>query len=159
MLHDALFAFAWPLKTASGISRCLDVEGQIKDESSPDLLAVRQEIRSIHQRCTKRVKDFILQENMGQAVQDEFMTVSSDRYVLPIKANFKNKTKGIIHDYSQTGETCYFEPMFLVETNNRLQELKREEREEEYKVLQYLTDLVRGEYREVYESYLGTCLA
>jgi DNA mismatch repair protein MutS2 len=154
-LRETLFASRWPQKTVSGITRCLDGEGQIRDESSPDLLAVRQEIRAIHQRCTKRVKDFILQENLSQAMQDEYMTISSDRYVLPIKSNFKNKTKGIIHDYSQTGETCYFEPLFLVETNNRLQELKREEREEEYKILQYLTALVREEAEEVHEAYLG----
>lgn len=155
ILWNSLFAYEWPVKTISAIGRCLDPEGRIKDESSPDLLAVRQEIRSIHQRCTKRVKDFVLRENMAQAMQDDFMTISSDRYVLPIKANFKNKTKGIIHDYSQTGETCYFEPMFLVETNNRLQELKREEREEEFKVLKYLTSLVRDEQRGVYEAYTG----
>lgn len=155
LLWRFVFSTDWPTKTAAGIGRCLDPEGHIKDESSPDLLAVRKEIRSIHQRCTKRVKDFVLRENMSQALQDEFMTISSDRYVLPIKANFKNKTKGIIHDYSQTGETCYFEPMFLVETNNRLQELKREEREEEYKVLKYLTELVRQEQRAVYETYVG----
>jgi len=155
ILVETLFAYAWPEKTVSGIGRCLDPEGRIKDGSSPDLLAVRQEIRTIHQRCTKRVKEFIVQQNMTQAMQDEFMTVSSDRYVMPIKANFKNKTKGIIHDYSQTGETCYFEPMFLVETNNRLQELKREEREEEYKILRYLTELVRQEQEGVFEAYQG----
>ncbi|MDC0336519.1 endonuclease MutS2, partial [Pseudodesulfovibrio sp.] len=155
VLWKSLFSYEWPAKTISAIGRCLDQEGHIKDESSPGLSSVRQEIRSIHQRCTKRVKDFVIQENMGQAMQDEYMTISSDRYVLPIKANFKNKTKGIIHDYSQTGETCYFEPMFLVETNNRLQELKREEREEEYKVLTYLTDLVRQEQRGVFEAYVG----
>ena len=158
ILNQDLFAFDWPQKTVSGIVRCLDAEGQIRDESSPDLLAVRQEIRAIHQRCTKRVKDFILQENMAQAMQDEYMTISSDRYVLPIKANFKNKTKGIIHDYSQTGETCYFEPIFLVETNNRLQELKREERAEEYKILQYLTSLVRLERHEIHGAYKGLVL-
>lgn len=155
VLRAELFAYDWPQRTVSGITRCLDAEGQIRDESSPDLQAVRQEIRAIHQRCTKRVKDFILQENLGAAMQDEFMTVSSDRYVLPIKANFKNKTKGIIHDYSQTGETCYFEPIFLVETNNKLQELKREERAEEYKVLQYLTSLVRQEQDAIHGAYDG----
>ncbi len=154
-LWASLFAYEWPVKTVAAIARCLDPEGRIKDESSPDLLAVRQEIRSIHQRCTKRVKDFVLRENMAQAMQDDFMTISSDRYVLPIKANFKNKTKGIIHDYSQTGETCYFEPMFLVETNNRLQELKQEERAEEHKVLKYLTSLIRDEQRGVFEAYSG----
>ncbi len=61
---------------------------------------------------------------MQQYLQDDFMTISSDRYVLPLKANFKGRMQGVIHDWSQTGETCYFEPIFLVEINNRLQELK-----------------------------------
>lgn len=154
-LWATLFAFAWPQKTVSAINRCLDPDGRIKDESSPGLMDVRQEIRTIHQRCTKRVKEFVLQENLGKAMQEDFITISSDRYVLPLRVNFKNKIKGIIHDYSQTGETCYFEPMFLVDTNNRLQELKREEREEEYKVLKYLTGLIRDEQHGVYEAYSG----
>ncbi|MUM78216.1 endonuclease MutS2 [Pseudodesulfovibrio sp. F-1] len=154
-LNRTLYDYPWPARTVSGIGRCLDADGNIRDASSPELLAVRQEIRAIHQRCTKRVKDFVLAENLGQALQDEFMTISSDRYVLPLKANFKNKIKGIIHDYSQTGETCYFEPMFLVETNNRLQELKREEREEEYKILKFLTELVRQEQEGVRGAYDG----
>jgi len=153
LLWSTLFDYEWPQKTVSAIGRCLDPEGRIRDESSPGLMDVRSEIRSIHQRCTKRVKDFVLSENLTKAVQDDYMTISSDRYVLPLKVNFKNKTKGIIHDYSQTGETCYFEPMFLVDTNNRLQELKREEREEEYKVLKYLTELIRQEQKGVYEAY------
>jgi len=155
ILWKSLFAYEWPVKTVSAIQRCLDPDGRIKDESSPGLMDVRQEIRSIHQRCTKRVKDFILSENLGNAIQEEFMTISSDRYVLPLKVNFKNKIKGIIHDYSQTGETCYFEPIFLVDTNNRLQELKKEEREEEYKVLKYMTGLIRDELKGIEEAYFG----
>ena len=155
ILWKSLFAYEWPVKTVSAIQRCLDPDGRIKDESSPGLMDVRQEIRSIHQRCTKRVKDFILSENLGNAIQEEFMTISSDRYVLPLKVNFKNKIKGIIHDYSQTGETCYFEPIFLVDTNNRLQELKKEEREEEYKVLKYMTGLIRDELEGIEEAYAG----
>lgn len=153
VLGEVVFRFAWPQKTASGIERCLDQEGRLKDNSSPDLYAVRQEIRTIHQRCTKRVKDYVLKEGIGNYLQEDFMTISSDRYVLPLKVNFKNRLNGIIHDYSQTGETCYFEPMFLVETNNRLQELKKEEREEEYKVLKYLTDLVSQERGPVEACY------
>jgi len=58
-----------------------------------------------------------------------------------------------VHDYSQTGETCYVEPMFLVEVNNGLQELKREERDEERKVLEYLTGLARDEEEALRASY------
>lgn len=149
LLRDA----AWPEKTWSAIRRCLDPEGRIKDESSPDLLAVRSQIRSINQACTRRVKDFIQQEGLTGYLQDEFMTISSDRFVLPLKTNFKGRFKGIIHHYSQTGETCYFEPLFLVDLNNRLQELKREEREEERKVLEYLTGLIREELPALSGAY------
>lgn len=153
VLGQSLFGTEWPQMVMSAIGRCLDQDGRLKDDSSPELHAIRQEIRNIHTRCTKKVKDFVLKEGIGNYLQDDFMTISSDRYVLPLKVNFKNRLNGIIHDYSQTGETCYFEPMFLVETNNRLQELKREEREEETKVLKYLTELVIKERQQVESCY------
>ncbi|MBN2140705.1 MAG: Smr/MutS family protein [Desulfovibrionaceae bacterium] len=148
----------WPGRTWSALRRCLDDEGLLRDESSPELSAVRDSIRRIHQRCTRKVKDFILSEDLGGQLQDDFMTISSDRYVLPLKVGYKNRLKGVIHDYSQTGETCYFEPMFLVEINNSLQELKNREREEERKVLAYLTGLARNESDGVRDCYQGLVL-
>ncbi len=149
--------FPWPQSSFSGLRRCLGSDGRLKDESSPELFSVRSEIRAIHQRCTKRVRDFLTAEDVGQYLQDDFMTVSSDRYVLPIKSNFKGRVQGIIHDYSQTGETCYVEPLFLVELNNSLQDLKQEEREAEKAVMRLLTSLVRqeeGPLRAAYEFLL-----
>ena len=159
-------AEAWPLwveragglpmpeRSVSGLSRCLNEDGLIRDEASPELSLVRGELRRLHQQCTRKVKDYAAEYNILHFLQDSFMTLSSDRYVLPLKANFKGRLQGVIHDYSQTGETCYFEPLFLVELNNRLQELKREEREEERKILIYLSSLVRDELpgiRAVYD--------
>lgn len=134
-----------PVQLTAALNRCISDDGLIRDESSPELYRLRGELRRLHQSCMRKVKDFALQYNMLPYLQDEFMTLSSDRYVLPLKANFKGRMQGIIHDWSQTGETCYFEPMFLVEINNRLQELKHEEREEEQKVLAYLRDLLNAE--------------
>lgn len=134
-----------PVQLTAALLRCISDDGLLKDESSPELYRLRNELRRLHQSCMRKVKDFALQYNMLPYLQDEFMTLSSDRYVLPLKANFKGRMQGIIHDWSQTGETCYFEPMFLVEINNRLQELKHEEREEEQKVLAYLRDLLLAE--------------
>jgi len=139
--------------TASGLSRCLDQDGNIKDESSPELFWVRREIRGIHRQCTKKAGDFLQKRGLADYLQDEYITLSSDRYVLPLKTNFKGRLQGIIHDYSQTGETCYFEPMFLVELNNRLQEMKQEEREAEQKVLGELTSLVLRESDAIQASY------
>ena len=135
-----------PVQLAAALNRCISDDAQIKDESSPELWRLRNEVRKLHQGCLRKVKDFAQQYNLASFLQDEFMTLSSDRYVLPLKANFKGRVQGIIHDWSQTGETCYFEPIFLVEINNRLQELKHEEREEERKILAYLRDLLTAEF-------------
>lgn len=142
-----------PAKSVSALARCFTDEGLIRDEASPELALVRGELRRLHQQCARKVKDYAAEYNILHFLQDSFMTLSSDRYVLPLKANFKGRLQGVIHDFSQTGETCYFEPLFLVELNNRLQNLKREEREEERKILAYLSDLVREELPGVRALY------
>ncbi|MFP5221584.1 MAG: endonuclease MutS2 [Acidobacteriota bacterium] len=153
VLADTVLSCVWPQRLHPALKRCLSKDGGLRDESSPELFSVRQEIRRIHQRCTTQVKDFVSKEGLALFLQDDYMTISSDRYVLPVKTNFKGRIQGILHDYSQTGETCYVEPLFLVEVNNRLQELKREEREEELKVLQFLTGLCRAEEDELRGVY------
>lgn len=140
-LFLADYDFAFPEKSHSALVRCIADDASFKDESSPGLLLVRGELRSLHQGCLRKVKEFCEQYNIGHYLQDDYMTVVGDRYVLPLKANFKGRLQGIIHDYSRTGETLYFEPMFLVELNNRLQELKQEEREEIHKIILLIKDL------------------
>ncbi len=154
LLSRMVLAANPPARLHPALKRCLGRDGGLRDESSPELFSVRQEIRRIHQRCTGHVKDFVAKEGLAPYLQDDYMTISSDRYVLPLKTNFKGRIPGIIHDYSQTGETCYIEPLFLVEVNNRLQELKKEEREEELKVLVFLTEMARAEEPELRAAYV-----
>jgi len=135
LLRDIVADTPWPKKTQAALTRCIAPDGRLRDESSPELFSVRQEIRSIHQTILNRVKEFVSEKDLGPFLQDDYVTISSDRYVLPLRTNFKGRIPGIIHDYSQTGETVYVEPFFLVEVNNRLQELKNEEREAEARVL------------------------
>lgn len=141
----AFAAVPLPERTRGALERCLNDEGALRDESSPELLAVRQDLRGLHRNCLRRVKDFARQYNMEHYLQDELMGLASDRYVLPLKANFRGRMQGIIHHWSQTGESCWFEPLFLVDINNRIQELKQREREEERKVAAYLASLAREE--------------
>ncbi len=145
LLLELAEATPLPAQLTAALNRCISDDALLKDESSPELYRLRNEVRRLHQSCLKKVKDFARQYNLVPYLQDDFMTLSSDRYVLPLKANFKGRVQGIIHDWSQTGETCYFEPLFLVEINNRLQELKHEEREEERRVLAYLGELLATE--------------
>ena len=153
LLVDVAEQVAWPAKSWSGLRRCVGSDGELKDESSPGLYSVRQEMRSILARCTRKVNDFFGDKDVLHFLQDEFLTISSDRYVLAVKSNFKGKIKGIVHDFSHTGETCYIEPLFLVELNNQVRDLKQEEREEERKVLTLLTDLVRQDLADIRDMY------
>ncbi|CAK7014210.1 MAG: Endonuclease MutS2 [Desulfovibrio sp.] len=153
LLAERARSFIFPNQSVAALQRCLADDGRLRDEASPELLLARSGIRSLHQTCTRKVKEFIQKHSLEQFLQDDFMTLSSDRYVLPLKANFKGRLQGVIHDYSQTGETCYFEPVFLMEVNNRLQELKQEEREAEIKVLQYLTGLLKSEIAAIRDVY------
>lgn len=132
-----------PQKSLNALLRCLNDDGLLRDEASPELALARGEIRRIHQQCSRRAGEFIREHNLAHYVQDEYITLSADRYVLPLKSNFKGKFPGIVHDYSQTGETCYFEPLFLLELNNKLQECKRKEREAERKIFFQLSALLR----------------
>lgn len=155
LLDKVVAKLILPPKTWSGLSRCLTPDGDIRDEASPELYSVRQEIRRIYQMCTRKVQDFIQIKDLQHMLQDDYLTISSDRYVLALKTNFKGHLKGIVHHYSQTGETCYVEPLFLVELNNDLQEYRQEERAEELKILRLLTDFVRSEessLRKVFEQ-------
>lgn len=140
-----LKAQPYPVQSSAALVRCLSDDCIIRDESSPELYRLRGELRSLHQTCIRKVREFADRYNITAYLQDDFMTLSQDRYVLPLKADFKGRIQGIVHDWSQTGETCYFEPFFLVTVNNQLQDLKREEREEERNILQYLHDLLVDE--------------
>lgn len=143
----------WPYKLSSAVNRCLDSAGNLRDNSSPTLKAVRADIRNLREQCTKKAQDVLQNGTLVHYLQDEFLTISSDRYVLALKANFKGRLQGIVHDYSQTGETCYFEPMFLMDLNNRLQGLKREERSEIKNILNYLTSLAYQEKEALIDLY------
>lgn len=152
-LASRLDTLSWPDKTWQGIHRCLDDAGELRDESSPELMQTRTEVRRLHNQCTKKIGEFVEEKNISGFLQDDYLTISSDRYVLSLKSNFKGRLSGIIHDYSQSGETCYFEPLFLVELNNKLQELKQQEREAKRRVLLYLTSLLGQEEEKIKRLY------
>lgn len=71
-----------PVQLTAALLRCISDDGLLRDESSPELYRLRGELRRLHQSCMRKVKDFAQQYNMLAYLQDEFMTLSSDRYVL-----------------------------------------------------------------------------
>ncbi len=118
--------------------------GEILDSASADLEYLRREIIKLRAKIRKKLESFWTQESLKNIFQEQILTIRNGRYVLAIKAEYKNALPGIIHDQSQSGATFFIEPFSVIEENNELNLLLNEEREEERRILKELTDLVRG---------------
>ena len=132
------------------IYRILDERGNMRDSASPELAAVRREIRQSEGQVSKRLQA-VLQGAKSAGIVDADATISirEGRAVIPVAAANKRKLQGFIHDESATGKTFYVEPVEVVELNNRLKELEYTERREVVKVLTAFAELVRADIEAV----------
>jgi len=129
-------------RPANEVLRAFDPDGQLADSASPDLGPLRQRVRALKETISGKITELLTSAKMQPILQDNFYTVRADRYVLPIKASFKNSLKGIVHDSSNSGQTVYIEPQALVDLGNRLKIAQSDQKEEEHRILSHLTLLV-----------------
>ncbi|HKA61108.1 MAG TPA: endonuclease MutS2 [Methylomirabilota bacterium] len=125
------------------LGRSLDPDGQVRDEASPALRRLRQRIRDLRREIVKRLEAYFNGPNADTTFQERYVTVRHGRYVLPIRAEAKGRLRGIVHDRSQSGATLFVEPEAMVEANNDLVQVTREEEAEILRILAALTDAVR----------------
>lgn len=126
------------------IDRVIDRWGNVRDNASPALSAVRQamaalsgSVNAVMRRVIARVaKDGIVEPDVTPSVRD-------GRLVIPVSPMHKRKIQGIVHDESASGKTVFIEPAEVVETNNRIRTLQLDERREIVRILTALTDVVR----------------
>ncbi|HEX6125158.1 MAG TPA: hypothetical protein VFZ23_07270, partial [Pyrinomonadaceae bacterium] len=123
------------------ISKKLLPGGEVDDSASPELARLRREISNQRSRLTKSLEAVI--RNSGDAIQDEIVTVRNDRFVIPVKADFRGKVGGVAHGFSSSGATVFVEPLEAIEANNELQNLKGKEEREIAKILFELTEQLR----------------
>ena len=116
-------------------ARLLDQRGEIVDDATQDLAALRELSKELHDKITRRLEDYINSTSNSEFLQDNYVTLRDGRYVLPIKANFKGKVPGIIHDVSNSEATLFVEPQDVVEWNNQLKITDKEIQREIEKVL------------------------
>lgn len=114
----------------------------IYDGASPKLRGIRSGIRKLEDEM-KRKLGYILDANKVY-LSDTTLTIKNGHYVLPVANSYKNKVKGIVQDVSNTGETTFIEPEVLVELNNKMVELRNDEREEIRRLLHELSQEVAG---------------
>jgi DNA mismatch repair protein MutS2 len=119
-----------------------DATGELRDSASPELARLRYERDQVAARARAQADSILASEEFVPFLQDQFVTLREDRFVLPLRASFKSMGLGIVHDTSRTGETVFVEPTALVELNNRLKVAEIEIRRESRRILQELAAAV-----------------
>lgn len=126
-------------KLEDSIDMAILGEEEISDSASPALRAIRKKIRDTQESIKTKISDFIRSPKYSKFIQDDIVTVRGDRYVIPVKQEYKSEIKGLVHDSSASGQTLFIEPMVVVEANNRIKELKVKEQIEIERILAELT--------------------
>lgn len=117
-------------------------EEDMADEASPDLSRIRRQIRSLDNKVRDMLNDMIKSPKYSAFLQDAIVTMRGDRFVIPVKSEYRTSVPGIIHDSSASGATIFIEPMAAVEVNNKLRALLAEEQEEIERILAELSEKV-----------------
>lgn len=115
---------------------------EMNDKASTDLYNIRKRIKSINADIKQKLQSYTKNSDMSKYLQDSLVTLRGDRYVIPVKQEYKSFVSGIVHDQSSTGATLFIEPMAIVQLNNALREATLEEKAEIQRILQAFTDRV-----------------
>ena len=109
-------------------------DGYVLDSASPTLQGVRVGIQKTEQEIRRQMDQYLTGKN-AQYLSDTIITIRNDRYVLPVKAEYKSVFGGTVHDQSATGQTLFMEPQAVVNLNNKLREYQIQEKREVERIL------------------------
>ena len=133
------------------ISRVFDENQQIRDNASPELMRLRTRIAELERQTKRYVQNVLQSKDYQKFFQDAIVTVRNNRYVIPIKQEYRHAFPGIVHDTSASGATLYVEPMAIVNANNDLQSARIAETREIERIFR------RSEERRVGKECLRLC--
>ena len=125
----------------SKIASSIIDENTIDDKASPELQKIRKKIRNLEQDIRSKLNLMIHSSSFSKYIQENVVTIRNDRFVIPIKEEYRAQVKGFIHDVSNAGSTLFIEPISIFELNNEINQLRLEEEVEVEKILQQLTSL------------------
>jgi DNA mismatch repair protein MutS2 len=121
------------------IRNAIDDGGEVLDSASDTLRALRQQLRSNESRVREKLESMIRSSNAQKMLSDSIITIRNDRYVIPVKQEYRGHYGGIIHDQSSSGQTLFIEPQVIVQLNNQLQEIRVKEQLEIERILAELS--------------------
>ena len=114
-------------------------EDEIADSASSELANIRRKIRAASARVRDCLQKIISSPSYAKVLQEPIITMRSDRFVVPVKAECKGAIPGLVHDISASGATLFIEPMAAVKANNELRELAAKEKTEIERILAELS--------------------
>ncbi|MEM3793774.1 MAG: endonuclease MutS2 [Candidatus Bathyarchaeia archaeon] len=130
---------------AREISQAISEQGDVLDDASPELKRIRQELKETRELLLNRLQEIITSPAIAPFIQEPIITERHGRFVIPVKAQFKSRIPGLVHDISSSGVTVFLEPLEVVELGNRFRELQLEEEEEIRRILARFTRLLAEE--------------
>lgn len=116
-------------------------ENTIDDRASSTLKSIRKNQRKLEQDIRASLTDMIHSSKYSKYIQENVITIRNDRFVIPIKEEYRSQIKGFVHDISNAGSTLFIEPISVFDMNNEIAELKIKEEIEIEKILQNLSNL------------------
>ena len=132
-------------------------EEEIADTASSELREIRRRIRTAASRIRETLNRIISSPSYAKVLQDTVVTTRGDRYVVPVKAEFKGSIPGLVHDVSSSGATVFVEPMQVVELNNTIREERSKEKNEIDRILMELSAEVGAFANTIQQDYDILC--
>lgn len=135
------------------IKNTISLEGEIKENASTSLKILREEIFNLNQKIYKKLEEIIHSAKFSHMLQEQIITLREDRYVIPVKSEFRKEFPGIIQGESSSGATVFMEPLAVLNLNNELKRIKIEEKREIIRILRKLTRKVKEYQKEISENF------
>lgn len=131
------------------IRKIVDENGEILDSASETLRTIRTQLRGNEGKIREKLERMIRSSSAQKMLSDAIITIRNDRYVIPVKQEYRGHYGGIIHDQSSSGQTLFIEPEAIVQLNNQLRELRLNEQNEIEKILVAISEKVKESAEEL----------
>lgn len=135
------------------IKSCIVSEDEIADNASPELSSIRRKIRRTSDSIREQLDKMLRSPNIQKFLQENIVTIKSERFVLPVRAEFRKEISGLVHETSSSGATVFIEPSCVVDANNEIKILRQKEKKEIEKILKSLSAEVAGFAENILNSY------
>jgi DNA mismatch repair protein MutS2 len=133
----------------------IEPDGSLNDDASPELRRIRRAMERQHRAIEESLRKSLRGLSEGGSTQEDLITIRGDRFVIPVKAEFKRKVPGVVHGSSSSGQTVFVEPLETIEQNNELVRLLDEEQSEIHRILVVMTHALGENATAI---HLGTCI-